>query len=90
MTGLNQLFIAFVLSLPKLANVGALLGLLIFLYAVLGMNFFAKVRPFEENGNQPNFRPFYKAVMTLVRAITGETFNGSCTRSGRTISFMRP
>merc|ERR1719498_2378502 len=75
MKGLNQLFTAFVLSVPKLANVGAILCLLIGLYAVLGMNLFAKVLPYDQNSPSANFRSFYKAVMLLVRSMTGEAFN---------------
>merc|ERR1711959_683076 len=44
MKGLNQLFMAFVLSVPKLGNVAAILSLLLFLFSVLGVNLFAKVR----------------------------------------------
>ena len=34
--GLNRLFFAFILSIPKLFNVGVVMFLLIYLYAVLG------------------------------------------------------
>lgn len=74
--GLNQLFYAFVLSLPKLCNVCIMLGLLIFLYAVMGLNLFAKVGYLGKAHNeQANFRTFWGAVSVLVRSMTGEGWN---------------
>lgn len=73
--GLNQLFTAFMLSIPKLFNVGAILCLLIYLYAVLGMNLFAKVIAYDLHGPHANFRTFYRSIMTLVRSFTGEAWN---------------
>ena len=40
---LRQIFNAFVLSIPALANVGGLLFLFLYLYSVLGISMFAKV-----------------------------------------------
>ena len=44
--GLNKVFTAFVLSIPKLLNVGGLVALLLFFYSIIGMHLFAKVRQF--------------------------------------------
>ena len=41
--GLSQLAGAFLLSIPKLMNVAAILLLCLFLFAILGMNLFCKV-----------------------------------------------
>merc|ERR1719169_155350 len=73
--GLNKLFNAFLMSLPKLVNVGCILSLLLFLYAVLGMNIFAKVRFYGPHDDRGNFRSFYRAFMTLCRCMTGEAWN---------------
>lgn len=75
MKGLNQLFSAFILSLPKLANVGTILALLLFLYAVLGVNLFAKVRFLGPHGETAHFKTFYRAFVTLARSMTGEAWN---------------
>merc|ERR1719399_2436750 len=75
--GLNRIFTAFVLSIPKLLNVAAILLLLLFLFSVLGVQLFAKVR-FDPDGSHNvhgNFRNFYRAFMTLVRSMTGEAWN---------------
>jgi hypothetical protein len=41
---LRAIFETFLVTLPALANVGGLLMLLIYIYAVLGMNLFANVK----------------------------------------------
>ena len=68
---------AFVLSMPKLANVGAILGLMLFLYTVLGVTLFAKVReyPGGMNSDSAIIRSFFRAFTTLVRFMTGESWN---------------
>lgn len=42
---LQQIFQTFVLAIPELMNVGALLMLFLFLFAVLGVSLFAEVKP---------------------------------------------
>ncbi|CAD7923850.1 unnamed protein product [Amoebophrya sp. A120] len=79
--GLNQVFTAFVLSIPKLCNVGGLVTLLLFFYTIIGMHLFAKVQQFGSNvtisqhNEYANFRTFWKAFMTLFRCVTGEGWN---------------
>lgn len=75
MKGLNQLFTAFLLSIPKLGNVSAILVLLLFLFAVLGVNLFSKVKFHGPHNEMANFRTFPTAVMTLIRSMTGEAWN---------------
>ena len=41
---LHQIFQTFILAIPELLNVGALLMLFLFLFAVLGVNLFAEVK----------------------------------------------
>jgi hypothetical protein len=76
--GLNRLFTAFVLSIPRLLNVVAILVLLLFLFSVLGVRLFALIK-FDPNGGPhdgyANFQDFYRAFMTLVRCMTGEGWN---------------
>merc|ERR1719161_705437 len=73
--GLNRLFTAFILSIPKLLNVAAILFFLLFLFSVLGVQLFAKVRYHDPHSIHGNFHDFYRAFMTLVRCMTGEAFN---------------
>jgi len=75
--GLNQLFTAFILSIPKLVNVGVVLCLFLYLYAVLGVNLFALTRfmPMNAHTEQANFRDFVQAFSALLRSMTGEGWN---------------
>ncbi|KAF4672946.1 hypothetical protein FOL47_011216 [Perkinsus chesapeaki] len=73
--GLNQLFIAFILSIPKLFNVAILLLLLLFLFTVLGVRLFAATQFSGSHDDHANFRNFYRGFMTLVRCMTGESWN---------------
>lgn len=73
--GLNRLFTAFILSIPKLLNVAAILLLLLFLFSVLGVTLFAKVKFQGTHDIHGNFRTFDRAFMTLVRSMTGEAWN---------------
>ena len=58
-----------------LINIGALLFLLCFVYAVLGMNLFGKVK-FGENLNEDaNFTNFGNSILILLRMVTGEAWN---------------
>eukprot|EP00746_Dinoflagellata_sp_MGD_P070983 gnl/MRDRNA2_/MRDRNA2_28979_c0_seq1.p1 gnl/MRDRNA2_/MRDRNA2_28979_c0~~gnl/MRDRNA2_/MRDRNA2_28979_c0_seq1.p1 ORF type:complete len:1603 (-),score=314.70 gnl/MRDRNA2_/MRDRNA2_28979_c0_seq1:143-4951(-) len=75
MKGLNRLFTAFLLSIPKLLNVAILLLLLLLLFAVLGVQLFAKTKFGETHTIHGNFREFLRGFMTLVRSMTGEAWN---------------
>eukprot|EP00392_Amoebophrya_sp_AT5.2_P019357 g20151.t1 len=69
--GLSKVFNAFLLSLPKLLNVGGLVTLLLFFYTIIGMHLFAKTQQFGNNvtvsahNEYANFRSFWKAFSTL-------------------------
>jgi len=58
--GLNKIFNAFVLSIPKLLNVAAILFLLQFLYGVMAVQLFAKIQYNNLNDKRGNFRTFYR------------------------------
>ena len=73
---LNQLFNTLLLTLPHLTNISTLLMLLYFIYAVLGMQLFSTVQYGEYLNEHANFRSFPSALYTVVRASTGELWNG--------------
>ena len=64
------------MTLPQLLNVACLLALLMFIYAVLGVNLFAKVRLGSALNHHANFQTFSGAIFVLVRCVTGEFWNG--------------
>jgi len=75
--GLRTLFQTLVLSLPALVNVGSVLFLFFFIFAVMGMNLFGKIRRQDgELGDYANFEEFTYAMLTLFRMATGESWNG--------------
>ena len=57
-------------------NVGALLMLFLFLFAVLGMSLFAEVKLQETLNRHANFENFGRAILTLLRVATGENWVG--------------
>jgi Ca2+-binding EF-hand superfamily protein len=74
-SGLRRLFDTFVETIPKLGNIAALLMLLYFMYAVFGMQLFAKVGGWGGIDDHTNFNSFAGAFRTLVRCSTGEAWN---------------
>ena len=63
--GLRMLFNTLIISLPGLLNIGALMFLLCFVYAILGMNLFGKVK-FGENLNEDaNFTNFGNSPLAV-------------------------
>jgi len=62
-------------TLPSIMNIGLLMFLIIFIYAVLGINLFATVKPAPPMNKRLNFDNFSNAFMTLIRICTGECWN---------------
>ena len=75
LTGLRMLFNTLIISLPGLLNIGALMFLLCFVYAILGMNLFGKVRFGDNLNKDANFTNFGNSLLLLLRMVTGEAWN---------------
>mmetsp|Transcript_20257 Transcript_20257/g.48620 ORF Transcript_20257/g.48620 Transcript_20257/m.48620 type:complete len:1932 (+) Transcript_20257:69-5864(+) len=73
---LSTLFRTLISSLPSLASIAALMGLLLFMYAVLGVQLFYNVRHGEFINKDANFETFGRALLLLFRCATGENWNG--------------
>lgn len=73
---LRQLFNTLLITLPSLVNIGALLFLMYFIYSIMGMQLFAKVKYGSYLSAQANFQSFESAMLTLIRSSTGENWNG--------------
>eukprot|EP00899_Mesostigma_viride_P006366 jgi/Mesvir1/15730/Mv03304-RA.1 len=76
LSGLRTLFTTLVISAPTLANTFGLLAVLFFVFAVLGVQLFANVRLGDELNEYSNFRNFGYSILTLLRMVTGEGWNG--------------
>ena len=73
---LRQLLSTLMYSLPALYNVGLLLLLLFFIYAVAGMALFGNVKHGQFLNIHANFQSFGTSMLTLYRMSTGESWNG--------------
>jgi hypothetical protein len=74
--GLSYLLKTLYISLANIINVGMLLFLVFFTFAVAGMDLFGEVEYGEFINEDANFRTFYVSMITLFRASTGESWNG--------------
>jgi voltage-dependent calcium channel L type alpha-1D len=72
---ISQLVNTLILTLPGLGNIAALLFLLFFIFAVTGIQLFAKVGYHGSYNEHANFRDFGVALLTLLRFSTGEAWN---------------
>lgn len=67
-SGLRTLFNTLISSMPAMANVGSLMLLVLFIYAVLGMNLYGGFgNPFDEAGTEESFNNVASALMVLVQ-----------------------
>lgn len=74
--GLRTLLKTLFMSMGNIINTAALLTLILFTFSVAGMSLFGNVPYDEFVDDNVNFRSFYLAMMTLLRASTGESWNG--------------
>jgi hypothetical protein len=73
--GLRVLFRTLLYSLASLWNVGAIVILALFVFAVAGVSLYGKVQRGTALNDQANFDRFPIAVLTLFRCATGENWN---------------
>jgi len=74
--GLRDLLMTMVYSAPALVNVGSLLFLVVFIYAVLGMNLFPYVMQGDNVTPERNFETFSAAMLLLFQQLTGDGWSG--------------
>lgn len=68
--GIRKLIFALMVSLPALFNIGALLFLIMFIYAIIGMSSFGYVKHEGVINDMINFETFGNSMMLLFRLIT--------------------
>ena len=61
-------------SLPALFNIGALLSLITFIYAIIGMTLFGHVKHAGALNDQVNFETFARAMLLLFRCVLNSPF----------------
>ena len=72
---LKVIFETFIVTIPALANVGGLLLLFLYIYAILGVFLFADVKLQTNLSVHANFQTFGVAFLTLLRCATGESWD---------------
>jgi len=73
---LRKLINTLIISLPQLGNIAMLLLLCLFIFAVMGVQMFAKIALEDAYNEHANFQNFGVAILTLMRSTTGENWNG--------------
>lgn len=73
--GIRQLLWALMISLPALFNIGTLLFMVIFIYAIIGMSAFGHVKREGELNDTVNFETFGTSLLLLFRLATGSGWN---------------
>ena len=74
--GIRQLLFTIVKSAPALLNIGTLLFLIMFIYAIMGMNFFMYVKEAGAFNAVVNFKTFGSSMCLLFRISTAAGWNG--------------
>ena len=70
--GVRDLIVTMVMSLPALLNVSLLLSILMFMYAVLGVQLFTFVQHADNINDDVNFDYFGNALLLLLQCLTGD------------------
>ena len=65
--GIRQLLWALMISLPALFNIGTLLFMVMFIYAIIGMSAFGHVKRAGELNDTVNFETFFSSLLLLFR-----------------------
>lgn len=74
--GLRTLFNTLLSSLPAVFNVGSLLFLMFFVYAILGMNLFGtQDNELSQQDSHANFLSFGSSMLTLFRLSTSDSWD---------------
>lgn len=73
--GIRKLLYAFLISLPALVNIASLLFLIMYMYAIIGMNFFMNVKLQQGLTTTVNFQTISKSFLLVFRLSTVSNWN---------------
>src|SRR6218665_319245 len=74
--GIRTLLFSLAVSLPALFNIGLLLFLVMFIYAIFGMSFFMHVKHTEGIDDMFNFETFHRSMILLFQISTSAGWDG--------------
>ncbi|KAK7492683.1 hypothetical protein BaRGS_00016162 [Batillaria attramentaria] len=75
MKGLKKLLYALIISLPAICNIGFLLFLIMYIYAIIGIVCFGDIKLTGALNELVNFRTFYRSIQLLTRLATSAGWN---------------
>lgn len=73
--GIRKLLFALIISLPAIFNIGALLFLVMYIYAIIGMSSFGDVKLNGALDDITNFQTFGNSMLLLIRLATSAGWN---------------
>ncbi|XP_074649873.1 sodium channel protein 1 brain-like isoform X1 [Tubulanus polymorphus] len=73
--GIRKLLFALIISVPALFNIGALLFVVVFIFAIVGMSSFGRVKHNGFINDLVNFETFERSVLVLFRLTTSAGWN---------------
>ena len=73
---LRNLIVTMIYSFPSLVNVGSLLALIVFMYAVLGVDLFTFLMPQDNINKDRNFNDLGHAALLLFQCLTNDAWSG--------------
>ena len=73
--GIRKLLFALIISLPAIINIGALLFLIMYIYAIIGMSSFGDVKLNGALNDLTNFQTFGNSFLLLIRLSTSGGWN---------------
>jgi hypothetical protein len=73
--GIRKLLFALIISIPALFNIGALLFLFLFIFAIVGMSVFGRVKHTGAINDLVNFETFERSMLLLFRLTTSAGWN---------------
>ncbi|DAZ94512.1 TPA: hypothetical protein N0F65_011865 [Lagenidium giganteum] len=71
----RQILMTLYISLPGLSNIMSILILMLFIYATMGVQMFAKIKLHDNIDTHGNFQDFGTAMLFLFRVTTGESWD---------------
>jgi hypothetical protein len=72
----RNLIMTMIYSFPSLINVSSILALIVFMYAVLGVDLFTYLKPQEHITNDRNFVDLGHAALLLFQCLTNDAWSG--------------
>jgi len=69
------IYFTFMNTFSSMMNVGGLMFLIIYIYAIFGMNFFADIKMSGPMNERLSFMSVFTSFVTLIRVTTGENWN---------------